>query len=181
MITLSFFLGLAMLYAPYLWCSRRREDPQLYGLRWFVTREAWRDVVMMTVFTLIPLTPVALYWQPRRIPYSFDAVTVLEFLSAGTAAAFIEETFFRGFVQTMLTRRFSESTCSEAVGGVAAILITAAMFALTHLFIGPSWVRLATFFPGVIMGWLRWRHGSVMPSILYHMFGNVWSIWFFPR
>jgi membrane protease YdiL (CAAX protease family) len=31
------------------------------------------------------------------------------------------------------------------------------------------------------MGWLRWRHGSVMPSILYHSFGNVWSVWFFPR
>jgi len=31
------------------------------------------------------------------------------------------------------------------------------------------------------MGYLRDRHGSVLPAILYHWIGNIWSIWLYPR
>lgn len=168
---ISIFLGGFMLYFPYLWCRLKHEPIDVYGLQWFMTKEAWRNTIFVSVFTLIPLTPIAVSWQ-RGIPYDLEFSVVAELLSAGIAAAFIEETFFRGFLQTILTRK---------VGAPSAIFLAATAFGATHLIINPSWLRVATFFPGLIMGWLRWRHGSVMPAILYHAFGNVWSVWFFPR
>jgi len=148
----------------------KKEPLDAYGLRWFMTKNAWRDVIVLTVLTLVPLTPIAMSWP--GVPYRLSYFTVLELLGAGIAASFIEEIFFRGWLQTILTRK---------MGAFFAIIVTSFLFACAHLIINPSWVRFATFFPGLIMGWLRWRHGSVMPAILYHIFGNVWSVWFFPR
>ena len=167
----SLFIAAFLLYFPYIWCRKKKEPYEAYGLHWFMTKDAWYDVIMLSVFTLVPLTPIAISWS-SQIPYKLSFTTVLELLGSGIAAAFIEETFFRGWVQTILSRK---------IGVFYAIILTSFLFACTHLIISPSWIRFATFFPGIIMGWLRWRHGSVMPSILYHAFGNVWSVWFFPR
>ena len=40
--------------------------------------------------------------------------------------------------------------------------------------------RLCTFFPGLIMGWLKYRYQNLFPPALFHFIGNIWSIWFFP-
>jgi len=169
---LSLLIAAIMLYFPYVWCWKKKENSEDYGLRWFMTKDAWRNVITLTIFTLIPLTPIVMNWPGGHIPYRLGFSTVLELLGSGIAAAFIEETFFRGWVQTILSRK---------MGAFWGIIVTSFLFACTHLIISPSWVRFATFFPGLVMGWLRWRHGSVMPAILYHSFGNVWSVWFFPR
>jgi membrane protease YdiL (CAAX protease family) len=135
--------------------------------------ESWRDVVLALCLTLIPLTPIAMRWPGESIPYHIPFLETLSLLSAGAAAAFIEETFYRGWLQTLITRKTNRA--------YLAIAAAALLFSLSHLFVAPSWVRLATFFPGLVMGWLRYRHGSVMPAIVYHALGNVWSVWFFPR
>ncbi|MCL1875684.1 MAG: SYNERG-CTERM system CAAX-type protease [Synergistaceae bacterium] len=169
---ISLIIATFLLYFPYIWCKRKNEQYEAFGLRWFMTKDAWHNVIVLTMFTLIPLTPVVMNWPGGQIPYRLSYTLIFELLGSGIAAAFIEETFFRGWVQTILSRK---------IGAFYAIIFTSFLFACTHLIINPSWVRFATFFPGLVMGWLRWRHGSVMPSILYHSFGNVWSIWFFPR
>jgi membrane protease YdiL (CAAX protease family) len=169
---ISLFVAAFLLYFPYIWCRMKKESIEAYGLRWFMPKNAWSDVIFLTIFTLVPLTPIVMNWPGGQIPYKLSYLTVLELLGSGVAAAFIEETFFRGWIQTILSRR---------IGALYAVIATSFLFACTHLIINPSWVRFATFFPGLIMGWLRWRHGSVMPAIIYHAFGNVWSVWFFPR
>lgn len=168
---ISLLIAAFMLYFPYVWCRMKKEPSYTYGLQWFMTKNAWYNVIILTIFTLVPLTPIAMQWD-AQIPYRLSASTVFELLGSGIAAAFIEETFWRGWVQTILSRK---------IGVPFAIIAASFLFACTHLIINPSWVRIATFFPGLIMGWLRWRHDSIMPAILYHAFGNVWSVWFFPR
>jgi membrane protease YdiL (CAAX protease family) len=168
----SLFVAAFLLYFPYIWCKKKKESYDDFGLRWFMTKDAWNDVIILTIFTLVPLTPMAMNWPGAQIPYRLSFSVVIELLGSGIAASFIEETFFRGWVQTILSRK---------MGAFYAIILTSFLFACTHLIINPSWIRFATFFPGLIMGWLRWRHGSVMPAILFHSFGNVWSVWFFPR
>jgi len=167
---ISFFIAAFMLYFPYIWCRIKKEPSDAYGLRWFMTKDAWRNVIVLTILTLLPLTPVAMRWP--GIPYRLSYSTIFELLGSGIAAAFIEETFFRGWFQTIFSRK---------IGAFYAVIAASFLFACAHLIINPSWIRFATFFPGLIMGWLRWRHGSVMPAILYHALGNVWSVWFFPR
>ena len=169
---ISLLIAAFLLYFPYIWCRVKKESPEEYGLRWFMTNDAWHNVILLTIFTVVPLTPVVMNWPGGQIPYRLSYLTAFELLGSGIAAAFIEETFFRGWVQTILSRK---------IGAFYAIIASSFLFACTHLIINPSWVRFATFVPGLVMGWLRWRHGSVMPAIIYHALGNVWSVWFFPR
>lgn len=162
-----------MLYFPYTWCRRKNESEESYGLKWFMTRQAKIDVIIALAVTLIPLTLIVMY-LPRswggglKTPSFWNALNIL---GGGIAAAFIEETFFRGWLQTVAVRK---------LGTVIGIILTTAIFALIHLIAVRKLIRLLTFFPGLIMALLRHRNGSVMPSIIYHAVCNVWAVWFSP-
>ena len=163
-----------MLYFPYEWCRFRNESEYDYGLKWFMTRESWRDVIIALLLTLIPLTIISFYWPYEWGGRGFkhpDFWTAVDYLGGGIAAAFIEETFYRGFLQTILTRK---------IGIFLGIFVTTLLFALSHLIVMTGWLRVATFFPGIIMAVLRHRGGSVMPSIIYHAVCNIWAVWFAP-
>ena len=170
---IGLFVAAFMLYFPYTWCRRRNETEESYGLKWFLTRRAKIDVAIALVVTLIPLTVIVML-----MPYSWGGGfktpsfwNALNILGGGIAAAFIEETFFRGWLQTLAVRK---------LGTYAGIIITTAIFASVHLIANSSPIRLATFFPGLVMAVLRHRNGSVMPSIIYHAVCNVWAVWFSP-
>ena len=162
-----------MLYFPYTWCRRKNESEESYGLKWFMTSQAKIDVIIALAVTLIPLTLIVMY-LPRswggglKTPSFWNALNIL---GGGIAAAFIEETFFRGWLQTLAVRK---------LGTVIGIILTTAIFALIHLIAVRKLIRLLTFFPGLIMALLRHRNGSVMPSIIYHAVCNVWAVWFSP-
>jgi uncharacterized protein len=51
-------------------------------------------------------------------------------------------------------------------------LATQALFALGHLVVLQPW-RVATFFPGLLFGWLRARTGSVAAPVLVHALANL--------
>jgi hypothetical protein len=117
MMTFSEVLGTAfgfvaagfMLYFPYFWCRRRNESEETYGLRWFMGKGAWRDALLSIVVTLVPLTFVSFYW-PRSWglggPFRPSAWTAVNQLGGGLAAAFVEETFYRGWMQTLCVRKW---------------------------------------------------------------------------
>ena len=91
--------------------------------------------------------------------------------ASGLAAAVIEETFFRGWLQPVFAKK---------LGPYAAIAVVNLIFAPVHLIVAPYWISLCTFFPGLVMGWLKYRHDSLLPPALFHFLGNIWAIWFFP-
>lgn len=163
-----------MLYFPYEWCRFRHEDERDYGLKWFMTRESKREVIIALLVTLIPLTFVSLHWPYEWGGRGFKHPSLwqaIDNLGGGIAAAFIEETFFRGWLQTILIRK---------TGIYFGIFLATLLFALSHLIVLTGWLRVATFFPGLVMAVLRHRGGSVMPSIIYHAVCNVWAVWFAP-
>ena len=171
---ISFLVALFMLYFPYEWCKRRHESEIFYGLKWFLTKKSKRDVIIALAVTLIPLTIITFYWPVEwggrglKHPSFWNA---LDALAGGIAAAFIEETFFRGWLQTLTVKKF---------GVYIGIFITTLLFALSHLIVLTGWLRVATFFPGLVMAILRHRGGSVLPSIIYHAVCNVWAVWLAP-
>jgi membrane protease YdiL (CAAX protease family) len=168
---LSLVIGASLLYWPYIWCRLRKEAPETYGLVWDFNGRHIAATLVITAAVLALLTPVALVWPNVSLPHSRDVGAVLYMLAAGLAAAVIEETFFRGWLQTLFRRH---------MGAIAAIVAVNLIFAPVHLFHTPRIIALATFFPGLIMGALRERYKNVLPSIIFHFLGNVWSIWFFP-
>lgn len=173
-ILIGLIVAAFMLYFPYEWCRFRHEDEKDYGLKWFMTRESKRDVIIALLITLVPLTFVSLHWpyewggRGLKHPSLWQAI---DQLGGGIAAAFIEETFFRGWLQTILIRK---------TGIYIGIFLATLLFALSHLIVLTGWLRVATFFPGLVMAVLRLRGGSVMPSIIYHAVCNVWAVWFAP-
>jgi membrane protease YdiL (CAAX protease family) len=79
---------------------------------------------------------------------------------------FVEETFFRGYMQRTLLKRWSPAT---------AILVTTFLFAIMHIV--PHAVANA-FVIGLWLGVLAWRTGSVWPGIVTHAFINgAWNVW----
>jgi membrane protease YdiL (CAAX protease family) len=104
-----------------------------------------------------------------RLPDGFALLAVVQVL----VVALPEEMFYRGFMQTAWQR--------NAPGrGVAVLgarlghgfLATQALFALGHLVVLEPW-RLATFFPGLLFGWLRERTGSVAAPVVLHALSNL--------
>ena len=151
--------------------SDRSRAKDVSPFRVVFEKRAIAQTLIITAFTLSMLTAVALVWPWDDLPHRRPFDLVLKLIISGLAAAVAEEIFFRGWMQPMLRKRYS-----AAVSIVAVNLV----FAPLHLIAAPYFISLLTFFPGLIMGWLRERYGNILPSIIFHFLGNVWSIWFFP-
>ncbi len=134
-------------------------------------RRAIVQTLVITAFVLLLLTVVALAWPWDDLPHSRSFGVALKLIISGLAAAVAEEVFFRGWMQPMLRRRYS---------AIVSIVAVNLVFAPLHLIAAPFLISLLTFFPGLIMGWLRERYGNILPSIIFHFLGNVWAVWFFP-
>lgn len=84
-----------------------------------------------------------------------------------------EELFFRGFLLGLLEQRFPPKRRILGGGVGLALVISAAMFALIHLPKDGDPRALATFFPGLLFGWMRSATGSIMASTLTHAGSNI--------
>lgn len=84
-----------------------------------------------------------------------------------------EELFFRGFLLHLLERAWPP-TRRFLGGGVGwALVVSAVLFALIHVPKHGDPRTLATFFPGLLFGWLRSATGSILAPVLAHAASNV--------
>ncbi len=90
------------------------------------------------------------------------------FISVSLLAPLLEEIFFRGYLFGALEKK---------LGGKPAILITAILFGLAHFNLI---LLIPIFLMGLVLGWMRERTGSILPSILVHSMNNtlalVWAM-----
>lgn len=167
---LAYVVGGFMLYFPYIWCNVRHEDYSTYGIEYRFDRKAIIETLVISLIILVAITPVA-FCLNGTLPHHRTLNEILSFAGTGFAAAVIEETFFRGFIQHILRRK---STV------LISIVVTNLLFAVSHLIFLDDVRLLLTFFPGLVMGYLAERNDTIVPSIIFHSLGNLWSIWFFP-
>jgi membrane protease YdiL (CAAX protease family) len=161
----SFRLVLKLRYGKPVFASLGWQRPTV-NLLWM----AAGGVVLAFAISLLG----ALFKTPK-IPLPFEKLTstplMLVFfgLIAIVFAPIFEELFFRGFIQPLLSR---------TLGTVAGILLTAALFGALHG-VEYSWVwQYAVFISvvGIILGWVRARTGSIIPSTVMHGFFNAVSV-----
>jgi CAAX protease family protein len=87
------------------------------------------------------------------------------------AVAVPEELFYRGWMQTAWGRSGpSRRVLGAAIG--PGFLATQALFAVGHL-VSLAPLRLATFFPGFLFGWLRARTGGIVAPAVAHALANL--------
>ncbi len=118
-------------------------------------------------FLLAPLVAVTGKWidVPQDTPFEqlLENAHSLWLLGAFgvIVAPLTEEMTFRGFVFPVIERKH---------GGVAAVVVTSACFALLHAqqYAWAWQIVLLMFFIGGVFGWLRLKTGSVGPSTIMH-------------
>lgn len=84
-----------------------------------------------------------------------------------------EELFFRGFLLHLLEKRFPPKRRILGGGVGLALVLSAVAFALIHLPKDGDPRALATFFPGLLFGWMRSATGSIMASTVVHAGSNI--------
>jgi len=150
------FLGLAL----YLVLKLRHHRPVLRPLGWVLPRTVY--IVAALVLGIAFASGVALYLRLRN--QNTPPIPVLELLVLGLVLGpTLEESFFRGCLLPLL---------AQTTGQVAAVIITAFLFALFH---GPAnlahWVSFTA--TGVAYGWLRVASRSTMAAALMHASYNL--------
>jgi membrane protease YdiL (CAAX protease family) len=84
-----------------------------------------------------------------------------------------EELFFRGFLLQKLEQRFPPRRRILGGGVGLALVLSAIAFAVIHLPREGDPRALATFFPGLVFGWMRSATGSILASTVTHGCSNI--------
>jgi membrane protease YdiL (CAAX protease family) len=104
-----------------------------------------------------------------RLPESIGLALLLQVF----VVALPEELFYRGWMQAAWARQVPGRGVTVLGARLGhGFLATQALFAAGHLISGQPW-RLATFFPGLLFGWLRARTGSVVAPVVAHALSNL--------
>ena len=110
----------------------------------------------------LSLLGVDLFFQGEELEHRQRLVSgIAGILNACIFAPIGEEIGFRGIILGGLLK----TRCRPWI----AILISALIFALFHGF-GAQFVTALLF--GILVGWLYWRTGSIIPGIIIHMVNN---------
>lgn len=116
------------------------------------------------------------FWHQPTHPFQLSAPGDLASFVLGQflMVALSEEAFFRGFVQTRLHDAWKpDRMLFGASINVRVIVLQSALFALVHIATGLQVDRLATFFPGLVFGWMRAKRGGIGASLVFHALCNI--------
>jgi hypothetical protein len=193
----SALVAVTLLYAPVVVAARRKEDLVDYG---FTSTPVGKNVLYagVALAIILPLFAggyVLFYdtvcdsrWLRDLAPpgtcrgwHGFDppaprhVAALAEFIAVQiVVVALPEELFFRGCVLGLLERRWPP-TRRVLGGGIGwALVLSSLLFAVIHLPKAGDPRALATFFPGLLFGWLRSATGSIAGSVAVHAASNIW-------
>lgn len=191
-------VAVVFLYVPAAYAWRRGEELDEYGFR---LAPAGRGVLVGAGFSLLALPvfgvafvgfyelacasggPAAALappgmcgafagWTRAELPPISADLFEFAFVQI-VVVAIPEELFFRGFLHEKLERALPPKR-SIAGGGVGwALVISSALFSITHLSTGLDPRRLAVFFPALAFGWMRSATGSILAGVIAHALSNI--------
>lgn len=165
-LTLSALFGAAL--------SRERLADRLRtrvaGVRWALVPAMVLGILAVSnvldgVITLLDLADQGtLKLMTDVIGSARGAELALVLLVLALGAGLAEEVFFRGFLQTRLSQRFSPAV---------AIAIASVCFGIMHL--DPVHSPVAALL-GLYLGWITERSGSIVPAIVAHVVNNAMAV-----
>lgn len=192
----SALVAVVLLYAPVVLAWRRREELHDYGFHLdpIAKNLALAALVLGVILPLFAGGYLAFYrlvcdtpslrelappgacagWRGDwHLPHLTSAF--LEFCAVQVVVvALPEELCFRGCLLGLLERRFPPKRRILGGGVGLALVLSAAGFALVHLPKQGDPRALATFFPGLLFGWMRSATGSIAGSVAAHAASNIW-------
>lgn len=142
---------------------------------WIRTRP-WLVLIWSVIAAMGALIPSA--WLQEQMPElpnfvenEFDMILANRwgYLAIGLLAPLSEEIVLRGAVLRSLLSKPLFANRSERFNIWTAISISALFFALIHF--NPAQMPHA-FVIGLLLGWMYWRTGSILPGVAYHWANN---------
>ena len=142
---------------------------------WIRTRP-WLVLIWSVIAAMGALIPSA--WLQEQMPElpnfvenEFDMILTNRwgYLAIGLLAPLSEEIVLRGAVLHSLLSKPLFANRSERFNIWTAISISALFFALIHF--NPAQMPHA-FVIGLLLGWMYWRTGSILPGVAYHWANN---------
>ncbi|MEZ4400031.1 MAG: CPBP family intramembrane glutamic endopeptidase [Kofleriaceae bacterium] len=193
----SALVAVTLLYAPVWVAAWRKEDLLDYG---FTTAPAGKNalyagVALAVILPLFALGYVQFYqlachsdllhrftppgtchrWHGFEPHWPRQVGALLEFCAVQlVVVALPEELFFRGCVLGLLERRWPPRYRLWGGGVGVALVVSSLLFAVIHLPKAGDPRALATFFPGLLFGWMRSATGSIGGSVAVHAASNIW-------
>lgn len=161
MITTTVLFSLLTIIV-FLWAGWTKVSPT-----WLRTRP-WMVLIWSVIAALGLVVPSTWLQEhmpelPNFVEQEFDMILKDRwgYLTIGLLAPLAEEIVFRGAaLRSLLASRLSP---------LAAIVISALLFAVAHL--NPAQMPHA-FLVGLLLGWMYWRTGSILPGMAYHWANN---------
>jgi len=193
----SALVSVLFLYAPMFVLNRRKEDLYEYGFRAEPLRKGLitAAVAIAIIFPIFAVGYFAFYevachskllahFVPRGMCAQYHGVaglhapklswSLLEFcLVQLLVVALPEELFFRGFMLGLLEKRFPPKRRFLGGGIGLALVLSSLAFALVHIPKDGDPRVLATFFPGLLFGWMRSATRSILASTITHGCSNI--------
>lgn len=196
----SALVAVTLLYAPVVVAWRRQEDLADFGFR---TDPLGRGIKLgvgyvLLIFPVFALGYFAFYevvcapeWRdslrhlaPPGACKAYRGISgwhapaltweLLQFVAVQiVVVALPEELFFRGCLHELLERRFPPARRWLGGGIGIALILSSAAFALIHLPKDGDPRALATFFPGLVFGWMRSATGSILAPVIAHASSNI--------
>lgn len=159
----------------FLWARWAELSPN-----WMRTRP-WLTLFWSSIAALGAIIPSI--WLQEQMPElpnymsnEFDMILANRwgYLTIGLLAPLAEEIVFRGAILRALLRALQQQNTSSTRHSLLtpttiAIVLSALLFALIHL--NPAQMPHA-FVVGVLLGWMYWRTGSILPGVAYHWVNN---------
>jgi uncharacterized protein len=194
----SALVAVLFLYAPVILAWRRGEDLDDYGFKIVrVGRDlAYAGAAIAVIFPVFALGYFAFYeiacnssllahLVPRNMCTHYGGLSAIHAPAMWTrefgqfclvqmiVVALPEELFFRGMLLKLLEQKFPPKRRILGGGVGLALVLSAAAFALIHLPKDGDPRALATFFPGLLFGWMRSATGSILASTVTHGASNI--------
>ena len=174
--TLPLWAAALFLYIPLLLLFLQKRSPREWGLTLHGFRASLTTALALSLVCLPAF--VVLYQVYQRLwlhgagHIALSSGWIMLFLYHLACVALPEEVFYRGYMQSRLNGAFPSGV--RVLGARLGVgwLYTALLFALGHYLIDFRLDTLATFFPGLLFGWLRERTGSVAASTIFHALCN---------
>lgn len=193
----SALVSVLFLYVPMFVLGRRNEDLIDYGFRAEPIKRGLLTAgvsiaIIFPIFVggyfafyeiachskllahLVPHGMCAHYGGTRALHVPAPTWSLAEFcLVQMLVVALPEELFFRGFLLGLLEKRFPPKRRILGGGVGLALVLSSLAFALIHIPKEGDPRVLATFFPGLLFGWMRSATSSILASTVTHGASNI--------
>lgn len=175
---LALFTGQTLMAIPVLIYFSSRKQPLLKSIRFttvpgntlFYTLVSGLGLLILfdeidRILTYFIQLPEPLFDLSPYLKAEAPLTAIMLVLTMVVFAPVGEEIVFRGFLQRILEKTWKDPT--------RAVLVTSMFFALIHL--NPFWL-IQIYMWGVVLGYLAFHTGSIIPGILLHGLNNGASI-----